>query len=625
MAKNAYHVMNCSSGRPFLRPVILTLAFIVMGIYASAQPTAKNCFEPALRQAYDSLKTPKNRAQFLVALAEEIASTQYDCSVEYYLEALHEFEKVGDTTNMVKASLGAAKAHLFLGNPTLSLELILHSIDLNYPRADPWSTYRTNALLSEFCHYSGDYDLAYKYSSENLPFVQSTGDPILLSKEHFRMANSLRMRGQYREALKEYRRAQEIRRNYDDFQQENSSYGMSEIGKVYLALDNPQKALSIFHEVLSRAQKRAAKIHVIADVHLNIADCHIALKQFDSTLFYTNKGFAMANELGNAPLKMELNRAMSEAYAALGVHDKAYERILRFNKLKTATQSKESTSLLLKTTLDLQLKSKNTQLAALAYETETARREAGRQKERMYLLVLLSVFIITTLSLLIFYILLRGSYQRLHLESKMLGLKMKPHFIGNLLTAVQDALYTQPLGKVEEYLINSAKHIRHVLERSYLDWIPLNKELEELHRYVALQKIRFGERIQFVVHVHEQIQAEKCEVPSFLLQPLIENAIEHGMGRTDHSVVEVLLSIKPNDHRSFSCSVKNTSERPKKKNGKAHDASTDKDSRSLEIIGERLRLYAKNNSKAPPLQLKSIESENQPGFMVSMLIPFRNT
>ncbi len=74
------------------------------------------------------------------------------------------------------------------------------------------------------------------------------------------------------------------------------------------------------------------------------------------------------------------------------------------------------------------------------------------------------------------------------------------------------------------------------------EFIPLKKELEHLGYYVDIQKIRFGDRLHFSLSVNEEI--EELQVLKLILQPLVENAIIHGLEKTSgilHIIVEVSL------------------------------------------------------------------------------------
>jgi LytS/YehU family sensor histidine kinase len=80
--------------------------------------------------------------------------------------------------------------------------------------------------------------------------------------------------------------------------------------------------------------------------------------------------------------------------------------------------------------------------------------------------------------------------------------------------------------------------LRQVLRTDTLHETPLSKELEFLSRYLAIEQVRFSDRLR--THIHIGAEVSNALVPIFLLQPLVENAIRHGIAaRADAGLVEI--------------------------------------------------------------------------------------
>ncbi len=126
--------------------------------------------------------------------------------------------------------------------------------------------------------------------------------------------------------------------------------------------------------------------------------------------------------------------------------------------------------------------------------------------------------------------------------ARMDALKMQinPHFLFNALNSIAALIETER--KVEAY---HATELLGGLLRSSLDqsgerFLPLAKEVEFVQRYVDVEKVRFGDRIRFEVDIDES--AADVDVPILILQPLIENAIKHSVGRSTETVRVVLTA-----------------------------------------------------------------------------------
>ncbi len=115
--------------------------------------------------------------------------------------------------------------------------------------------------------------------------------------------------------------------------------------------------------------------------------------------------------------------------------------------------------------------------------------------------------------------------ERAHLRE--LQLQINPHFMFNTLNMISDTAYLEHADNTAQLLEQAAKMFRFSLDYAGKK-ITLYKELEELGRYVTIQEKRFGNRIRFLFELDESFHF--VEIPALILQPLVENAIVHGVG-----------------------------------------------------------------------------------------------
>jgi two-component system, LytTR family, sensor kinase len=107
-----------------------------------------------------------------------------------------------------------------------------------------------------------------------------------------------------------------------------------------------------------------------------------------------------------------------------------------------------------------------------------------------------------------------------------LRMQIQPHFLFNSLNALAALILKDPEA-ADEMLTALSDFLRLTLEDSDGQEVPLRRELEFVERYLAIEKVRFGERLNFTVDVSEDTMS--CLVPALLLQPLVENAVRHGI------------------------------------------------------------------------------------------------
>lgn len=115
-------------------------------------------------------------------------------------------------------------------------------------------------------------------------------------------------------------------------------------------------------------------------------------------------------------------------------------------------------------------------------------------------------------------------------QLKMLRYQLNPHFLFNTLNTVS-AIMSDDLKGARRVIARLSEILRINLDSSNRQTVPLRKEMELLGLYLDIEKERFGDRLEIDIDVSEEIL--DCEVPHFILQPLVENALKHGLSATE--------------------------------------------------------------------------------------------
>lgn len=121
-------------------------------------------------------------------------------------------------------------------------------------------------------------------------------------------------------------------------------------------------------------------------------------------------------------------------------------------------------------------------------------------------------------------------------KMRALRLQISPHFVYNCLTTIASFVRTDP-ERARGLLLDFADFARYAF-RSSRNFTTLDEELRSIDRYLALERARFGERLRISVQIAPEVLP--VQVPFLCLQPLVENAIRHGMeGRSGEGRVTV--------------------------------------------------------------------------------------
>jgi sensor histidine kinase YesM len=111
-------------------------------------------------------------------------------------------------------------------------------------------------------------------------------------------------------------------------------------------------------------------------------------------------------------------------------------------------------------------------------------------------------------------------------ELNALKNQINPHFLFNSLNSVSSLTITNP-EKAQEMIIKLAEYLRYSLSNEEEQITTLKTELENIQLYLEIEKIRFGDRLNFKFECAEELL--QAQIPAMILQPLFENAIKHGV------------------------------------------------------------------------------------------------
>jgi two-component system LytT family sensor kinase len=112
-------------------------------------------------------------------------------------------------------------------------------------------------------------------------------------------------------------------------------------------------------------------------------------------------------------------------------------------------------------------------------------------------------------------------------ELRALRAQVNPHFLFNSLNSIANLVVTNP-EQAETMTLRLARVFRHVLANSARPLIPLHEEVDFLKTYLQIEEARFGSRLQVKIAVEPAVAME--QIPSLILQPIVENALKHGLG-----------------------------------------------------------------------------------------------
>jgi hypothetical protein len=309
---------------------------------------------------------------------------------------------------------------------------------------------------------------------------------------------------------------------------------LANLSPVYLALDQPQKALETTLEALQIQEKRENEYgrltayNQLGEIYLALGRSNLSRENFLRGLNLAKaKDYVHERKISVDGL-YRAARKMGNWKEALGYHENLIQ-------LKDSLQNIELQEKLTDIETKYQTEKKEQQIALLNRENELKNARLKSQRMILWGGILLVVFAGSLLFLIVRQRRRQLQAKQNELEQKLLRSQMNPHFIFNSLGAIQSFMMKNDGRKAAFYLSSFSSLMRSILKNSREEWITLQEEKQTLENYLNLHQLRLGEKLSFSVSVASDLEPESLILPPMLIQPFVENAIVHGIEPLDEN------------------------------------------------------------------------------------------
>jgi len=438
---------------------------------------------------------------------------------------------------------------------------------------------RKNDTLALPAALAGKADLKYFYLKdkkgafdilENLFLEEHTLTPRSRSLIHTNYGVYSYFDGNFQKALNHYLKALKNSKRSEDAQ---SNFGINEtatcyinIAEVYMDLEKHSLARiyldSVKHsgvENLSRVKQKA-----LLDYELRLA-------------VETNKSSSSVSKL------------LNDIY---NHQDEIYKQKTE-NELLALTDANEAQKVLLQ-------------------EKQTSEIENLKLQNRSIILLVSIITLSLIASLLFRQRKLRFEKQELRMQQRLLRSQMNPHFTFNTLAAIQNKLKTDK-EKASSYLLKFSRLLRVILENSMQNYTQLFKEIESLKKYMDLQLFRFPNKFNYTIDLVDLEEDDLIFIPPMLIQPFVENSIEHGFAGIEYQGSIKILLVK--EGKFIKCIIEDNGQ------GISEKQINSKESASIQLISD----YIERATKSKITVYNKDKTKDETGVVVSFLIPSKLT
>lgn len=262
-----------------------------------------------------------------------------------------------------------------------------------------------------------------------------------------------------------------------------------------------------------------------ANWYLKKADINFILKEYDAGLISCDSALKYAEYVKSATTIIGIYKLKHKLYKAKGDFNNALLSHESMVQLSDSLNLKESSE-----TINALEKEFN------QVKNEKTINELNQQKEidslRIRSLVaFIGVALLIILVIIFFYrqSVTKNKLKTIEIEQRLNRARMDPHFFFNALTSLQGLANDDNRKKeVSDYISNFSKIMRQSLESTYTEMETLESEMDFLKNYLELQKLRTGNKFNYSFVFDNSLEINELLIPGMILQPFIENSIEHG-------------------------------------------------------------------------------------------------
>ncbi len=180
-------------------------------------------------------------------------------------------------------------------------------------------------------------------------------------------------------------------------------------------------------------------------------------------------------------------------------------------------------------------------------------------------------------------------------ELNALRSQLNPHFVHNSLNAIQYYIQRNEVEISEDYLTKFSKLMRLFFDYSRKKQITLEEEISFLKKYLQIEKLRFEEKLNYKITVDHKLDTDVHLIPTMLLQPMIENAVNHGIfHKPEPGLIEISFQLDPAS-KGFLLSIIDDGIGLKKSKELHNKNKASTKAHSSEVIKERISIL--NDSK----------------------------
>jgi tetratricopeptide (TPR) repeat protein len=544
---------------------------------------------------------------------------RYDEAISNYKKALTQSKATNDeeSISFVHANLGVV--YKLQGNYPLAIENYNKRLDYNRKTSDTLGMALMLNNFGEVYTSMGKYDKALEYHKHSLNFALQKENKSSVAVNNSNIGNIYMHKKDYFKALNYYRLSLDASEEINNVKQTSICY--NNIGTVNLLLNKPLVARKNFLKAEAISEGIGHKEALSASL-LGIAESYLFEKNYKEALINALKANEISDEINHMLQRKNAQELLSEIYKYTGFYKKSLESYEQFKILNDSLFNKENIEKIAQIEYEYRYKqaldSANIRELKLTKTITATSKDLEKSKQNYLWAVIGFLLVSIVLGSIIFFQKFRNiksKNENIMMQQKLLRSQMTPHFIFNSMSVLQGMILNKEGKKSISYLSKLSKLLRIILENSRDKTVLLCQEIEAVEDYLALHNLE-NETYKYEIIIEDIIDKSAFQIPPMLIQPFVENAIEHAFKNQNENKI-IAIHLTYTDKKLIATITDNGIGVNAIKENKKHH----KKSLATTITSERLKILAKDFKMEGSIQIEDRQKYNEQGTIVTIVIP----
>jgi len=507
----------------------------------------------------------------------------------------------------------------FLGDDLKALDYFLKSYYLKKEHGQTQSLAPSLINIASVYSTLEKYDEAVEFHTEAVKLASKNNDYYNRMKARTGLGFDYWLMKKYDFSIANYLKALQLSDSLND--KMSKANILAKLSSVYYETGKKEAAVKCAEESLSLS-KEINYQYGISSFTRTLGDIYLSEKKYPKAMELLLNSIAVSRKIGAMDNLKDSYLSISKLYENTNNAAKALKYYKLYSTIRDSLLKHEEADKYTVVQIKYEMEKKGREVENLKHENEI--KELKLSKSRYLLAGFIAFFsmVFLFLILLIRQNRIRNLQKTIVLEQKLLRSQMNPHFIFNTLAAIQKYIYDKSSLLASDYLGRFTKLMRFILHSSAVEQIKLEDEITFLENYLKLQALRFDDKFAFEIETDAEMEPDEMLIPPMLIQPFVENAIEHGlrplekggMVKISFSLLEDYINVVVEDNGVGREKARELREQ----NRPGHK------SMAMKITKERLSLLNKKTKRNISVQITDLYDEiGKPcGTRVILTIPF---